>query len=257
MSQELFHSLKQNVSKPKILRIGIDDREIFSTTEWLTIFGKFLSSDPDDNTFRIMMSKENPTGLWINRPYELARLDSVVQEWPHRETVGNHIYSVVQKLNTEIPLNGVNYLAHPKRKGIKKALRAAAFFHDFAKVNDVGDIKHPFRSADMVESYLKIMNFTPEETWLCHFLIKHHDLIGKTINRNDPTEVNKLVDICHGFPTILQCLNALTIADISSIPDLQKMVPYNIVDDINMAVHLAYTEIKRRNAKKTKKKVLF
>ena len=243
-------------SKPKILISGIHDRENLPIPQWLSIFGTFLSSNPTDATFRIIMNKDNPAGLWINRPKELTQLDGIMQEWPHRETVGNHIHTVVQNLDTESSINGFNYLALPKRSGMKKALRAAAFFHDIGKIKDITDPKHPQHSADMAESYFKIMNFTPEEVWLCHFLIRHHDLIGKIVNRNDPMEVNRLIDICHGFPTILQCLHAITIADISSIPELLNGVSYNIITDVNLAVKLAYEEIKRRSSKKTKRTIL-
>ncbi|PIU37434.1 hypothetical protein COT02_00885 [Candidatus Roizmanbacteria bacterium CG07_land_8_20_14_0_80_34_15] len=225
-------------------------KETLPINEWLRAFSKFLDSNPDDDTFRSMMKKNNSAGLWKKRPDELARLDVVVQEWPHRETVGNDIYSVIQNLSTEAHLlNGVNYLSSSKRIGIKKALRTAAFFHDIAKVNDVADIRHPQHSADMVESYFRTMNFTAQEIWLCYFLIKNHDLIGKTVNPKDTTEVSKLVDICHGFPSILQCLGALTIADISSIPGLKRINP-NIISDVNQAIKLAYKEISNRNAKR-------
>lgn len=233
----------------KILKPKTDIKEILPLNEWLWTFSKFLDSNPDDDTFRNMMKKDNSAGLWERRPNELARLDVVVQEWPHNETVGNHIYSVVQNLDTESPLNGINYLASSKRIGMKKALRAATFFHDIAKVNDVADIQHPQHSADMVESYLRTMNFTPQETWLCYFLIKNHDLIGKTVNPKDTTEVSKLADICHGFPSILQCLSALTIADISSINGL-KIINPNVISDVKLAVKLAYKEILDKNAKK-------
>lgn len=236
----------------KILVAHINDKEILSIPIWLKNFSNFLNSNPNDATFRNMMSKNNSAGLWVKRPNELARLDVIVQEFPHHETVGNHIYSVVQALNTETNLNGINYLADPRRKGIKKALRSAAFFHDIAKVNDVADLNHPLHSADIAESYLKAMNFSQEEVWMCYFLIKNHDLIGKTVNRKDPTEIGHLVDICHGFPTILQCLRDLTVADISSIPKLQEITPYNIINDVNKAVRLAYKEIKDRNSRKTK-----
>jgi UTP:GlnB (protein PII) uridylyltransferase len=242
--------------KPKILIPEIDDRENFTMNTWLKALGNFLASNPDDNTFRMMMNRDNELGLWANRPYELARLDLIQQVWPHLETLGNHTHSVIQNLNTEVPIGGKNYLADPKRKGMIKALRAAAIFHDIAKMHDVGDQKHPLHSAQMVESFFKAMNFTEYEAWLCQLLIKNHDLIGKAVNRNDPTEVDLIVRKCHDSPAILQCLRAITIADISSITELQKTVNYNILSDVEMAVKLALAEIERRKNGKVKKTII-
>ena len=136
-----------------------------------------------------------------------------------------------------------------------KIAELAAIFHDVAKGQDIGDRKHPQHSADMVESFLKIMEFTPAETWLCHFLIRFHDAIGKAVNRNEKEEVNFIADICHGYLTILQCLGAITIADISSIPGISTSVGHDVLPEINLAIKLAYEEIQRRNAKKERRSV--
>lgn len=238
----------------RILIPGVNNKEILTMTEWLFRLGNYLSTNPTDEEFREMMNRKNPNGLWTNRPEELSILDLVNQVWPHHESVGFHTYSVVQKLDTRAPLNGINYF-NSSRTGMIKALRAAAIFHDIAKGKDIGDHKHPQHSADMVESYLKIMKFTPAETWLCHFLIRFHDIIGKTVNRNEKEEVGFIADICHGYPAILQCLKAITIADVSSIPGISIVVGHDVLPEINSAVKLAYEEIMRRNARKDRRSV--
>lgn len=226
-------------------------KELLTITEWLTKLGDYLSTNPSDEEFKEMMSKKNENGLWTHRPEELTKLDLVLQEWPHHESVGSHTYSVIQKLDTKTPLNGINYL-NSSRTGMIKALRAAAIFHDIGKGKNI-DNKHPKHSADMVESYLEIMKFTPAETWLCHFLIRFHDIIGKTVNRNEKEEVDFVADICHGYPSILQCLKAITIADVSSIPGISIAVGHDVLPEINLAVKLAYEEILRRNSSKEKR----
>lgn len=241
---------KQVLPMPN-LTIETNISEPYPRAQWHRELGIFLNTNPTDAQFRLAMNKKNSAGFWVKRPLDFASIDQVDQVYPHLKSVGNHIYDVVQNLNTEISINGINYLLQPKRAGIKKALRFAALYHDYAKKDDVYDIKHPEHSAFMAESFLREMEFTPEEVWMCHFLIKHHDLIGKTINRTDPTEVNHLVKICHGYPAILQSLWALTIADISSIPELQKLVSYNLINDINLAAKMALKEIMEQNSMKS------
>jgi hypothetical protein len=51
-------------------------------------------------------------------------------------------------------------------------------------------------------------------------------------------------------------LRAITIADISSITELQKTVNYNILSDVEMAVKLALAEIERRKNGKVKKTII-
>ncbi len=219
-------------------RTKLAHQEYSPLRTWFMAFSDILNQRSDDSTFRLIMRKDNPYGLWTQRPPELTVLDHVRQEWPHKETVGNHIHTVLQNLRTEFPLNGINYLS--TRPAMIKVVRAAALLHDVAKKSGPYNHNHPFESAQESERYLEWMGFDTRQIRLCLHLIAHHDMIGRAVNRSAKESVSDIVRLCE-TPAVLQCLYALTIADISSIEGLMK-IPH-ILEDSRTLTMLAYPQI--------------
>jgi hypothetical protein len=222
--------------------------EPLPTQRWCQELGLYLRTDPPDAEFRYMMSKWNQDGFWNQRPSELKKLDHVYQIWPHYETVGNHIHSVIQNLNTSLPINGVDYLHQTDRdrNGMIRALRAATLLHDVSKT-DPFNANHPYDSAEIsYREYLRWMGLSKEEKELAVLLIRHHDTIGMAINRNEAsTTIDHIVSL-FTTPAILQCAYALTVADISSIKGLRENNPA-ILEEVRAASSIA---LKRILAKK-------
>lgn len=212
---------------------------------WFENLGAFLDTNPNDNEFRGNLSKDNPNSLWNNRPKKLKVLDDIFQHLPHTESVGDHSYHVAMNLNTEKSYNHINYLYNNPE--LKKIIRTVAILHDVGKRRNTGDKKHPYNSAQEVEQYLKWMNFNDKEIKLCLHLIAHHDFLGKASNPRAKETIDDLIKICPK-PAILQCLWAITIADVSSIKGLMK-IP-NILENITKMALAADYKLQKNEEKR-------
>lgn len=215
------------------------DKSILLSLEvWCRDFSDILGRNLADEEFRGIIVKDNPDGLWRRRPPELRALDCIDQSWPHTQTVGEHTYNVLQSLRTEITLNGINYLS--ARPAMVAVLRAATLFHDIGKRTGPDNFNHPFDSAQQAESYLRMMGFNDNQRRLCLHLIGNHDVLGKVSNPKARETIEDIVKLCQ-TPAILQCLLALTIADISNIKGLMQNP--RILNDVLAAANLAYAKI--------------
>lgn len=179
------------------------------------------------------MSSEGPDSIWNTRPLILKKLDAIPQLWPHTQTVGLHTYNVCMKLDT----TGIKNDDDIDRI---KVVRAASLFHDNGKKNDPTNDRHPLDSAQEVDHYLKLMDFNVKEIKLCLHLIAHHDVLGKTVNPQAKETVDDIVKICQ-TPEVIDCLLALTVADIKSIKGLIE-IPH-IIENINIISNIAKTKV--------------
>lgn len=204
---------------------------------WFRVLGSILNSNMSDARFRGTLSSEGPDSIWNTRPLILKKLDAIPQLWPHTQTVGLHTYNVCMKLNT----TGIKNTTDIDRV---KVVRAAALFHDNGKKNDPTNDRHPFDSAQEVDHYLKWMDFNEKEIKLCLHLIAHHDVLGKTVNPQAKETVDDVVKICQ-TPEVIDCLLALTVADIKSIEGLIE-IPH-IIENINIISNIAKTKAQKRN----------
>lgn len=160
-------------------------------------------------------------------PNVFRRALEVKQEPPHTESVGMHILSTLRRVDSS------QLLPHQGR-----LVAAALSLHDISKAYDPHDPLHAIPSARMARLPLALMGYSGHEIEHITKLIRYHHLGGDSVVKSYVVTPREMAYRCTKGE--LEELRAITIADITSIPNFQEALRAlpQIVSNFDLAIEL-------------------